>query len=143
MKFMLSGMTLAVLLSACAARSEMHLESQVNGATVTVWLTSVDETAGKDGSLVHGRIEIRGPRPLVSADLDCIAIATTTARSQRIYVDSFASVLTEKFPAHNGVVGAKVYWLIPSLRPSELDLTTIRLASAKSKGASECVKYSD
>lgn len=141
MRLLLPGIALVTLLSACAARSEVRVESEIDGASVTAWLYTANEAADKSDTLVHGRIEIRAQKPIVSAKLDCIGLAAETVGSKQIYVDSVASVLTDTYPARDGMVAAKVYWLIPKIRPDDLDLSQLRLSINQKNSNHECVKY--
>lgn len=67
----------------------------------------------KDGSgIVFGELSIVGTsRRIQSVDLNCVGLAISGLSSERLYVDSIAHVLTDKFLAKGGQIHVSVYWL--------------------------------
>lgn len=128
MKKIIGSALLVSLLAGCPSATAPAQSIQVDGATVNAKLTSVRPSKPDgQGSLVFGTLQIIGQEEIKSANLDCVALKWGNSHSERIYVDSVTSVLTNPFPAKNGQIFVNVYWVLPNATLSARDLISVQV----------------
>lgn len=131
---------LMLLLAACTPDAVSSQSIEVDGASVSVQFISTKRAEpGGHGSLVFGKLVISGEEKIQTANLDCFTLSWNGHESERIYVDSVASIMTNSFPGKNGVVIANVYWILPNVSLSQQDLFEVRIK--KSEGFTRCISY--
>lgn len=141
MKKFICLLLISSFVSGCFAANVPTQAIEIDGATFSVEFNTVESAKSEGaGSLVFGKLAVVGQRQIESVNLECVAIEWNNHESQKLYVDSVASVLTNPFAAtKDGLVVVDVYWLIPSVSFREINLTNLRLV--QSSAVDRCVSY--
>lgn len=140
MNRMLNLLALMFILSGCISSRPDSKSIDIEGATVTVKLTSTKHAKPEgSGTLVFGKVDIKGQKGIKSANLDCLMLVGEGYKSEHIYIDSVASVMTNEFPGENGAVVVDVYWFLPGSSASHVDLDTTKIQ--KSEDGIRCISY--
>lgn len=131
----------ALSCSACAESMQLHLTTVLNGATVDATIDKVQSAPGVSGSAaVYGKIRLYSNKPIKWVNLECIRLAAGKTNSNKLYVDSIASVLAERYSANNhSAVEVPVYWVFTSRKPSDIDFGSARLM-VRNNGR-RCITY--
>lgn len=141
MKTMRSLVIFAPLLAGCLSTDVPRLSIRADGAIIEARILSVEPVAAKNhGSLVFGQLRIVAQTRITSANLDCFVLSWNAIKSEKIYVDSIASVLTNPFPIDNREITVNVYWVFSEASLESHDLGDIRIE--KSDAYIECLTYS-
>ena len=79
--------------------------------TLNYFKNSSFTDSNKSSSLVYGSLDIRGKKKNIKMfNLDCIVLDIDGSKSEKIYVDSVAHILTSEYIANNNMISVDVYW---------------------------------
>lgn len=140
MNRLLNLLPLILILTGCMSPHPYSKSIGIEGATATVKLISTKNAKPEgSGALVFGKVEIKGPKKIKFANLNCLIIVSDGYKSEGIYIDSLASVVTNEFPGENGAVAVNVYWFLPGFSSNNLEMDTITIQ--KSEDEMLCISY--
>ena len=111
---MIKYLILVIFLTSCEESHVMKDNISINNINISVVVDKVKYKKDKNSSFAYGKLAIKTnnfTERSLSMNLNCIKIMLDGIGSDKIYIDSIASVLTDNYKFVDNKIDVKVYWV--------------------------------
>jgi len=127
---------LLLLCAGCSESANRELIAKFDGGVARVLVQRVAPAkpthANAHAVAVYGELRIAASTPIQTANLKCFYLAIDGERSSAPYVDSIASVITDRYPANDGLISVPVYWVFDRSDVERVDPAALALVVDRS-----------